>query len=368
MGLSIQTGDSSPEPDNIQDSSLTSQEGSNEQIQESVPEQQVDEPSGEVVNGQDEQQQAQEATSSDYDDSEVVDLTDDVVVDYLKQTRGLSDFSLEDITSPRQYRNDSVSYSSSEVEAIDKFVRETGRDPYQYYAMQSMNVEGMDDVDVVRAYLKQVDPELSPEEIEADIEVRYKLDGEDGGYSDKEVLAAKAQLKRDARQARSEFNNLKETFLQPVENRNDYQGLSETEMQAIRANISRGGDSIGEIEFGDKVSWNFGITDDARQNAIESVSNMTPEQLMMYTDESGRVDYQTAVGSEMLLQNIEQIAEGIWNAAQDAMREDFVKNRKNINVPEQTGAAPAENKSEREMIIDQLKNHTKKSGLRIQTG
>ena len=123
MGLSIQTGDNSPEPDNIQDSSLTSQEGSNEQIQESVPEQQVDEPSGEVVNGQDEQQQAQEATSSDYDDSEVVDLTDDVVVDYLRQTRGLSDFSLDDITSPRQYRDNSVSYSSSEVEAIDKFVR-----------------------------------------------------------------------------------------------------------------------------------------------------------------------------------------------------------------------------------------------------
>ena len=65
MGLSIQTGDNSPEPDNIQDSSLTSQEGSNEQVQENIPEQQVDEPSGEVVNNQFEQQPQQEAPSSD---------------------------------------------------------------------------------------------------------------------------------------------------------------------------------------------------------------------------------------------------------------------------------------------------------------
>lgn len=295
-------------------------------------------------------------------EQEVVDLTTDVALERISQDLGRS-LTIDEIKQLLEAPAQQPQYANEELAAIDKFVRETGRTPQDYYRTQATDYTSMEDVAVVREYLKQIDPDLTPEEIQADIELRYKLEGEEAGYSEKEMLAAKAQLKRDARQARSEFNKLKEAYLKPIEKAAD-NGNSEKEIAAIRQSLSQSANDIGEIEFGEGVNWKLAVTDQVRQEALESLNSMTPQQLSLYADENGNIDYHAAFIREAVINNIEDIAKNIWSAAQDAVRKEFVTERKNIQLPNQSSNAPTTPLT-REQLIEQFKNSQRGGGMRI---
>jgi hypothetical protein len=363
MGLSIVTGGNSP-TETTQESSLTTEV--NEQTQE-VQEQVETAPSEQQTQGEEQPQQAeQQEVSQESDSGQAPTLDDDSVLSYLESKIGRK-VSLDELKNPVAPTQESV-YANDELASIDKFVKETGRTVQDYYTMKSLDFEGIDDIDLVRKYLKLSDPELTSEEIDADIQTRYKLGGEYEGYSEREVLAAKANLKRDLKKIKSEINTVKETYLKPIEKASTNNSPSETEIAALREGVSNAAEQIGEIEFGDKVKWKYGVTDDARKEAMEAVQSMTPEQLSIYSDEKGNIDYQAAVGTELIVQNYSAIAEGIWSAAQDALRAETVKDRKNINIPEQTAQANTNVDTDKQAIINHLRNQHKRTGLSIQTG
>jgi len=257
-------------------------------------------------------------------------------------------------------------FASEEIETLNKYIRETGRTAQDFYRTQATDYTSMGDVDVVREYMKALDPDLTNEELNADIDISYKLD-EDGGYSEKETLAAQAKLKRDAKVAREWFSKVKQDYQMPLQKESQSTAISEQEVQAMRQAIAGSGNEIGEFTFGEDVDFKFAVTDQMRNEAIELVQSLSPQQLSMYADENGNVNYKAAVATELIVNNIESIVKNTWSAAQDALRKEYVKDKKNITIPEQLAPQPVQQGSDAQEVINQLRQANKRSGMRIQT-
>ena len=299
---------------------------------------------------------------SDSEQGEVVDLSTDVAIEYLSEQLGrkLTFEELQQLNNQQQNP-----FASEEIETLNKYIRETGRTSQDFYRTQTTDYTSMSDVDVVREYMKALDPDLTNEELNADIDISYKLD-EDDGYSEKETLAAQAKLKRDAKVAREWFNKVKQDYQLPQQ-QSQSTAISEQEVQAMRQAIAGSGNEIGEFTFGEDVDFKFAVTDQMRNEAIELVQSLSPQQLSMYADENGNVNYKAAVATELIVNNIESIVKNTWSAAQDALRKEYVKDKKNITIPEQLAPQPVQQGSDAQEVINQLRQANKRSGMRIQT-
>jgi hypothetical protein len=224
----------------------------------------------------------------------------------------------------------------------------------------------MEDVDVIKELYRQAQPDMPQEELDAFLDVEYKLGGEDDGYSQKEMLAAKAKLRQDAANARQQFNKLKQDYLAPVEQPQS-QEPSETDIAQFREAVSTNGNELGEFEF-EGVDWKFGVTDQMRELAIETISSMSPQELAYYSDENGNVNYFDAVAEKAVIQNLDSIVKNAIEHGKNMAAKEMVTERKNITVPEQQ--APAQTtKTYEQKVVDALRGQLgNKRGLRIQTG
>ena len=356
MGLSIVTA----QPEQQAQPEVQNQEVQQQEVQQGVS--QVEQPQAVQEEQPSSLTQETQVEKSDSNQDEVVDLSTDVAIEYLSEQLGrkLTFEELQQINTQQQNP-----FASEEIETLNKYIRETGRTAQDFYRTQATDYTSMGDVDVVREYMKALDPDLTNEELNADIDISYKLD-EDGGYSEKETLAAQAKLKRDAKVAREWFNKVKQDYQLPQQ-QSQSTAISEQEVQAMRQAIAGSGNEIGEFTFGEDVDFKFAVTDQMRNEAIELVQSLSPQQLSMYADENGNVNYKAAVATELIVNNIESIVKNTWSAAQDALRKEYVKDKKNITIPEQLAPQPVQQGSDAQEVINQLRQANKRSGMRIQT-
>ena len=356
MGLSIVTA----QPEQQAQPEVQNQEVQQQEVQQGVS--QVEQPQAVQEEQPSSLTQETQVEESDSNQDEVVDLSTDVAIEYLSEQLGrkLTFEELQQINTQQQNP-----FASEEIETLNKYIRETGRTAQDFYRTQATDYTSMGDVDVVREYMKALDPDLTNEELNADIDISYKLD-EDGGYSEKETLAAQAKLKRDAKVAREWFNKVKQDYQLPQQ-QSQSTAISEQEVQAMRQAIAGSGNEIGEFTFGEDVDFKFAVTDQMRNEAIELVQSLSPQQLSMYADENGNVNYKAAVATELIVNNIESIVKNTWSAAQDALRKEYVKDKKNITIPEQLAPQPVQQGSDAQEVINQLRQANKRSGMRIQT-
>lgn len=356
MGLSIVTA----QPEQQAQPEVQNQEVQQQEVQQEVS--QVEQPQAVQEEQESSLTQETQVEESDSNQDEVVDLSTDVAIEYLSEQLGrkLTFEELQQINTQQQNP-----FASEEIETLNKYIRETGRTAQDFYRTQATDYTSMGDVDVVREYMKALDPDLTNEELNADIDISYKLD-EDGGYSEKETLAAQAKLKRDAKVAREWFNKVKQDYQLPQQ-QSQSTAISEQEVQAMRQAIAGSGNEIGEFTFGEDVDFKFAVTDQMRNEAIELVQSLSPQQLSMYADENGNVNYKAAVATELIVNNIESIVKNTWSAAQDALRKEYVKDKKNITIPEQLAPQPVQQGSDAKEVINQLRQANKRSGMRIQT-
>jgi len=357
MGLNIVTA----QPEQQAQPEVQNQEVQQQEVQQEVS--QVEQPQAVQEEQPSSLTQETQVEKSDSNQDEVVDLSTDVAIEYLSEQLGrkLTFEELQQINTQQQNP-----FASEEIETLNKYIRETGRTAQDFYRTQTTDYTSMGDVDVVREYMKALDPDLTNEELNADIDISYKLD-EDGGYSEKETLAAQAKLKRDAKVAREWFSKVKQDYQMPLQKESQGTAISEQEVQAMRQAIAGSGNEIGEFTFGEDVDFKFAVTDQMRNEAIELVQSLSPQQLSMYADENGNVNYKAAVATELIVNNIESIVKNTWSAAQDALRKEYVKDKKNITIPEQLAPQPVQQGSDAQEVINQLRQANKRSGMRIQT-
>ena len=132
------------------------------------------------------------AASPQYSEQEI----EGAVFSFLSERLGRDVASFDDLT----YQAEPQRVLDERVEAIAKFVEETGRKPEDWFAYQSLNPSEMDDLTAVRINMASKYPNLTQDEVGLLVQSKYKLDSD--MYSDEEVRMSQLQPKMGRKQSR----------------------------------------------------------------------------------------------------------------------------------------------------------------------
>ena len=137
-----------------------------------------------------------------YSDQEI----EGAVFSFLSERLGRDVSSFDDLS----YQAEPQRVLDERVEAIAKFVEETGRKPEDWFAYQSLNPSEMDDLTAVRINMASKYPNLTQDEVGLLVQSKYKLDSD--MYSDEEVRMSQLQLKIDGAEAKQGISSLRDSY------------------------------------------------------------------------------------------------------------------------------------------------------------
>ena len=102
-----------------------------------------------------------------------------MMLEYMSEKLGRQLTSFDELSSTAETKQQ----LDERVEAISRFVQETGRSPEDWFAYQRLNPSEMDDYNAVRVHMATEYGSLSPDEVNTLMQGKYKLnpdiDGED---------------------------------------------------------------------------------------------------------------------------------------------------------------------------------------------
>lgn len=275
-------------------------EGFNES-QESVPQDQpertFDAVLGSVADtGSTEQSSQVSDQNSQYTQEDV----DKAVAQYISSKLGREISSLDDLSSLNQRKLD------ERVEAIAKFVEETGRDPFDWFRYQAINPSEMDDMTVVKMDLMTRYPQLSQDEVDLMVSNKYKVNQE---FADESSLKmAQLQLKMDAAQARQGIEKIRESFKAPEQ----VQQQSIIDENWVRSMVNEVEQFDGiEFELMEGKSFSFGL-DDKYKSELVRKNTQIENYFDDYISDEGNWDFEKLTAHRTIIDNIDSIVQAVY--------------------------------------------------------
>jgi hypothetical protein len=156
----------------------------------------------------------QEVTQPQYTEQDV----ESAVLNYMSERLGVDINSFDDFIDDGE--DEGVYQMDERIEAIAKFVEETGRSPQDWFAYQSLNPSEMDDVTAVRVSMASEYPGLNVDELNTLIASKYNMDPDSA--SEEQVRLAQIQLKADATRARQAIEDIRNGYAAPELEQQDY--------------------------------------------------------------------------------------------------------------------------------------------------
>lgn len=317
-------------------------EEAQEQYQEPVQEQQYEaqDQGQEDVQEQYQEQPQQEVTGEEqYSDEEL----QSAVFEYLSEITG------EDIRSIDDLYEDEQDYAVDErVEAIARFVEETGRAPEDWFRFQSLNPEGMDDMTAIRIQMSNEYPNLSYDELNLLVNSKYKVDPD--LYSEEEVSLAKLQLKMDGDKARQSIEDIRQGYAAP-----EYE--SEAPQSVIDEQwISNMVDEVEtleglEFDLGDGNLFEFGLDDNYKDQLMDKQARLD-EFFDPYVREDGSWDYDLLSSHMAVIDNIDRIVKSAYTRGLGDGQRTLVNTASNVS----TQSAPTGGQNQQtNPLADQVK-------------
>ena len=246
-----------------------------------------------------------------------------------------------------------------EVEAIAKFVKETGRSAQDWFSYQSFNPSEMDDITVMTTSIQQEFPDISKEDAKIILSERYKLD--EDMYSENEAKVGGLNLKMDAQRARTQLEEVRNSYKAPARQEQTTEP-EEIESPITQEWISSMSETVSdieslELEIGQDKSFTFGLRDDYKSTLIEKNSKLD-EFFDQYVDDSGDWDFDSLSAHRAIVDNIDEIAKSIYAQGLADGKSDIVKEAVNPSSPAPQGAsvdaASAQDKV-RQQVLDALR-------------
>jgi len=305
--------------------------------EEVQPEPQVQEPVQETVQEDVQQEQAPvEMPESSLE--ETSELSDEEIeatmLEYLSERLGRQVTSFDEIGG----QQDMSVEIDERVAAINKFVRETGRDPQDWFTYQALNPSEMDDLTAVKSQLKNQYGDLSDSDLNLLIENKYKLDAD--LYEDSEVRLSQIQLKMDADKARQEIEGLRSQYAAPKQQESasvePESFIDDNWINTMSAEV----DALDGIEFQvtkDKA-FTFGLEDNYK-NQLKSKNEKIEDFFSSYVDGSGQWDFEKWNMHQAVLDNIETIVKTAYQQGLGEGQRGLVEKAANVSPaqPNQTG-------------------------------
>ena len=274
-------------------------------VQEVVQEQVQQEPTPEPVEETTQPEAAVEEPQSSLQEEEISEEEmEAAMLSYLSERLGREVSSLDEI----QGTQDTSVEIDERVAAINEFVRQTGRDPQDWFTYQAMNPSEMDDIGAVKAQLRTQYGDLSDSDLNLLLNNKYKLDAE--LYEENEVRLAQIQLKMDADKARQEIETLRSQYQTPVKQEQPVQqeepeGIVNDEwLNSMSAEV----DALDGIEFqvAKDKAFTFGLEDNYKSQ-LKSKNENIEDFFSEYVNNKGQWDFEKWNMHQAVLDNIETI-------------------------------------------------------------
>ena len=286
--------------------------------------------------------QVQQQQTQDYSDQEI----EGAVMSFLSERLGRDITSLEDLSPVTE----PASPLDERVEAIAKFVQDTGRSLQDWFTYQSLNPSEMDDVMAVRVSMATEYKDLSGQEIDLLMQSKYKLNPDI--HSEEEVQLSQLQLKIDAAESRKRITDLRETYRAPEVEQQKQEVESIIDDQWI-ANMNREVDSLTGLEFdlGPEKTFTFGLEDNYKSQLKDKNARLD-EYFDPYIRDDGSWDIDTLSSHRALIDNIDQIAQSIYRQGLSDGQRGLVEKAANV----QAGTPQQQNiNNTSDPVVDQLK-------------
>lgn len=344
MGMSV----SSEVPENLEQPATETEESPAETVQEAV--QDEAETVQDVVQDEPQQEAAVEeqpqSTLQEEDISE--EEMEAAMLDYLSERLGRQVSSLDEIGGVE----DTSVEIDERVAAINEFVRQTGRDPQDWFTYQAMNPSEMDDVSVVKTQLKSQYGDLSDSDLNLLLGNKYKLDAD--LYDENEVRLSQIQLKMDADKARQEIEGLRSQYAAPVkqeQSKEEFEGIVNEEWLG---NMSAEVDALDGIEFqvAKDKAFTFGL-EDGYKSELKSKNENIEDFFSTYVGKEGQWDFEKWNMHQTVLDNIETIVKTAYQQGLGEGQRGLVD--KAANVQYQPNQVADTGKSDAPSVEDQLR-------------
>ena len=306
-----------------------------EQIREEAPYQESYETPVESVEIQSDQQ-----TEESYSDADL----EAAVMSFMSERLGREISSLDEFNTQQE-----INAIDERVEAIARFVEETGRAPEDWFRFQSLNPEGMDDMTAIRIQMSNEYPNLSYDELTLLVDSKYKLD--EDLYTDDEIKLSRLQLKMDGDKARKSIEDIRQGYSAPEYESNEVSSVIDDEWIA---NMSREVDTLEGLEFdlGDGKLFEFGL-DDAYKSQLKGRQARLDEFFDSYIGEDGSWDYDTLSSHLAVIDNIDRIVKSAYTKGLGDGQRTLVDTASNVS----TQTAPQGNQNQQtNPLTEQLKN------------
>jgi hypothetical protein len=287
------------------------------------PTQEVAEPAQEQPQVETTQQPVQEQVEAPSSQSYSEQDVESAVFSYLSEKLGREVRSLEDFSQPQRTLDE-------RVESIAKFVEETGRDPFDWFAYQALNPSEMEDMEAVKTNLRNSYRDLSNEEIDLLASSKYKLD--EDLYDEAEVKMAKLQLKIDANEARAKISEMRDAYKLPQKQQTENDADSSIINEEWISLMSKEVDSLEGLEFdlGDGNSFTFGIDDNYRSE-LKNKNAKLDEFFDPYVDDNGNWDYDMLSSHRALIDNIDSIVRSVYRQGMSDGQRGLVNKAANVD-------------------------------------
>ena len=326
---------------------------------------QVESPEVETQEAVEEQPQFQEEYAAEADQQVMSDEPDQQVSDgeeyseeqlqsavfeYLSEMTGEEITSLDDL-----YEEEETNAVDERVEAIARFVEETGRTPEDWFRFQSLNPEGMDDMTAIRIQMSNEYPNLSLDELNLLVNSKYKVDSD--LYSEEEVNLAKLQMKMDGDKARQSIEDIRQGYAAP-----------EYESEAIEsvideqwiADMAQEVDTLEGLEFdlGDNNLLEFNLDDNYR-NQLKDKQARLDEYFDPYVREDGSWDYDLLSSHMAVIDNIDRIVKSAYTRGLGDGQRTLVDTASNVS----TDTVPTGNQNQQDNpLANQVKQLLQQRG------
>ena len=251
-------------------------------------------------------------------------------------------------SSEGEQENSEVFELDPRVQAIADFVESTGRDPGDWFAYQSLNTEGMDDLTAVRVEMSTSYPNLSSDEVNVLLKRKYKLD--ENLYDAEEIAASKVDLKIAAQNARNTIAEIQEDFAAPVQ-QESMDDSSIVDDQWIN-NMVQDVNELEQIEFdlGNDKTFSFGV--DATYKDQLKRKNVEIESFFDdYVEEGGNWNFDKWNTDRTIMDNLPNIVQSIYRQGLSDGQRNVVETAANVDA-----SAPAlEQKVKTNPVADSIR-------------
>ena len=251
------------------------------------------------------------------------------VISYLSEKLNRDVSSLDDLM-PKQNPLD------ERVEAIAKFVAETGRAPKDWFTYQSLSTSEMDDATLVKVDMALQYPNLSADEVNTLVLNKYKLDP--GKYSEDEVKIGALQMKVDAASAKNQIEEQRMRYAAPEVEQKTAEKESFINDEWVSTMRQEVNDLDGlEFDLGNEKTFTFGLDDRYKQDLVNKNARLD-EYFDAYVHNDGSWDFDKLNSHRAILDNIDAIVSSTYRQGLSDGQKGVVQNAANVStqVPQQS--------------------------------